>query len=74
MSTRNSNNPIYRVISDNIKSKYGIKLFKIKLFSDGSGCILALDVMYNEINQVFSFDDIDGLIKEFVKLPEKQNE
>jgi hypothetical protein len=66
MSTKNSKSVVYRIISDNIKSKYGIKLFKMLLFPDGSGCIWALDGMYNEINQVFSFSDVGELIEEFI--------
>ncbi len=65
MSTK-TKGTIWKIISDNIKARYFVKRFKLIIFSDGSGHIVALDSMYNEKNQIFEFENPETIITEFL--------
>jgi hypothetical protein len=68
MSNFETKSKIWKKISDNIKETYGINLFKVHIFSDGSGCIWSLNNSYTEQTQVFSFDDVEDIFTKFLVL------
>jgi hypothetical protein len=57
---------IWKKISKNIKEVYSIDNFKVEVFSDGSGSIIHLSPSYQELTQVFTFDNVEQIITKFL--------
>jgi hypothetical protein len=59
---------IWKLIANNIKKSFNIDKFKLVVFADGSGAVTALSPGYQELSQVFVFDNVEQIFTKFLVL------